>query len=419
LQLCQYREFSYVKVRKSLVNGHFSGDRQFLFRYTAEMNVILTTKQLEDAVHALSANDFVAVDTEFIRETTFWPELCLIQMATPDYSCLVDPLSGEIDLAPFFALMSNERVTKVFHAARQDLEIVHKLGGIIPSPLFDSQVAAMVCGFGDSISYDQLVFKMTGVQLDKSSRFTDWRQRPLTDLQLDYALADVTHLSVIYPLLKAKLETAGRGEWVKEEMATLSSVDTYDLKPEDAWKRLKMRVRKPIELVILQHVAAWREREARERNVPRSRVIKDDTIYEIAQQQPKDQTALGRLRTVPNGWERSGAGQELMKVITEAIETPKDQLPKLPRHIAAPEGTAAATEMLRVLLKLVTEEQGVAAKVVATSDDLDQIAAKGEQADVAAMHGWRKELFGDTALRLIRGEVALKFEGKRIVAVAV
>ncbi len=401
------------------MKGHFLQDRLLLFRYTAKMNVILTTKQLEDAVESLSANDFVAVDTEFIRETTFWPELCLVQMATPDYSCLVDPLSGEIDLAPFFALMANERVTKVFHAARQDLEIVHKLGGIIPSPLFDSQVAAMVCGFGDSISYDQLVFKMTGVQLDKSSRFTDWRQRPLTDLQLDYALADVTHLSVIYPLLKAKLEAAGRGEWVKEEMATLSSVDTYDLKPEDAWKRLKMRVRKPIELVILQHVAAWREREARERNVPRSRVIKDDTIYEIAQQQPKDQAALGRLRTVPNGWERSGAGQELMKVIAAAIETPKEQLPKLPRHVAAPEGTGAATEMLRVLLKLVTEEQGVAAKVVATSDDLDQIAAKGEHADVAAMHGWRKELFGDTALQLIRGEVALKFEGKRIVAVAV
>ncbi len=388
-------------------------------RYTARMNVILTTEQLKDAVVKLSANDFVAVDTEFIRETTFWPELCLVQMATPSYSCLVDPLSGDLDLAPFFELMANERVTKVFHAARQDLEIVHKLGGLIPSPLFDSQVAAMVCGFGDSISYDQLIVKMTGVQLDKSSRFTDWRQRPLTELQLAYALADVTYLSTIYPMLKDKLETAGRAEWVKEEMATLSSVDTYDLKPEDAWKRLKMRVRKPIELVILQHVAAWREREARERNVPRSRVIKDDTIYEIAQQQPKDQAALGRLRTVPNGWERSGAGQELLKVIIAAIETPKDQMPKLPRHVSAPEGTAAATEMLRVLLKLVTEEQGVAAKVVATSDDLDQIAAKGELADVAAMHGWRRELFGNTALKLIRGEVALKFEQKRIVAVAV
>jgi ribonuclease D len=275
----------------------------------------------------------------------------------------------------------------------------------------------MVCGFGDSISYDQLVLKMVGVHLDKTSRFTDWRQRPLSDTQLAYALADVTHLAAIYPALKEKLEAAGRSEWVKEEMAVLSSVDTYELHPENAWKRLKMRVRKPLELVVLQRVAAWRETEARERNVPRSRVIKDDTIYEIAQQQPKDSQALGRLRTIPNGWERSTAGQALLTVVQAALATPKDAWPKLPRHVSAPEGTGAATEMLRVLLKLVTEENGVAAKVVATADDLDQIAAKGADAEVAAMHGWRRELFGETALKLIRGEVALKFEGKKIRAV--
>jgi ribonuclease D len=381
------------------------------------MDLITTTKQLEDAIAAFAGSEFIAVDTEFIRETTFWPELCLIQMATPDHSALVDPLSKDLDLAPFFKLMADPAVTKVFHAARQDIEIVHKLGGLIPAPLFDSQVAAMVSGFGESISYDQLVMKMAGVHLDKTSRFTDWRQRPLTDTQLTYALADVTHLAAIYPALRKKLEEAGRTEWVKEEMATLSSVDTYELHPEDAWKRLKMRVRKPIELVVLQKVAAWREQEARDRNVPRSRVVKDDTIYEIAQQQPKDQQALGRLRTVPNGWERSSSGQDLLKVVVAAIETPKDQLPKLPRHVSAPEGTGAATEMLRVLLKLVTEENGVAAKVVATSDDLDQIASKGEHAEVAAMHGWRRELFGETALKLIRGEVALKFEAKKIVAI--
>ncbi len=381
------------------------------------MDLITTTKQLEDAVAAFGGSDFVAVDTEFIRETTFWPELCLIQMATPDHSALVDPLSKEIDLAPFFALMADPSITKVFHAARQDIEIVHKLGGLIPAPLFDSQVAAMVSGYGESISYDQLVMKMSGIHLDKTSRFTDWRQRPLTDTQLTYALADVTHLAALYPALKQKLEEAGRVEWVKEEMATLSSVDTYELHPENAWKRLKMRVRKPIELVVLQKVAAWREQEARDRNVPRSRVIKDDTIYEIAQQQPKDSQTLGRLRTVPNGWERSTSGQDLLKVIVAALETPKDQLPKLPRHVSAPEGTGAATEMLRVLLKLITEENGVAAKVVATSDDLDQIASKGEEADVGAMHGWRRQLFGETALKLIRGEVALKFEGKKIRAI--
>ena len=396
---------------------NFCKDTCSRFSYTAGMDLITTTKQLEDAIAAFAGSEFVAVDTEFIRETTFWPELCLIQMATPDHSALVDPLSKDMDLAPFFKLMADPAVTKVFHAARQDIEIVHKLGGLIPAPLFDSQVAAMVSGFGESISYDQLVMRMANVHLDKTSRFTDWRQRPLTDTQLTYALADVTHLAAIYPALKKKLEEAGRTEWVKEEMATLSSVDTYELHPEDAWKRLKMRVRKPLELVVLQKVAAWREQEARDRNVPRSRVIKDDTIYEIAQQQPKDQQALGRLRTVPNGWERSNSGQDLLKVVVAAIETPKDQLPKLPRHVSAPEGTGAATEMLRVLLKLVTEENGVAAKVVATADDLDQIASKGESADVQALHGWRRELFGETALKLIRGEVALKFEGKKIVAI--
>ena len=381
------------------------------------METITTTAQLQDAVDLLSGGTFVTVDTEFIRETTFWPELCLIQMANPDHAFLIDPLAKGIDLAPFFGLMANKAITKVFHAARQDIEIIFKLGELIPEPLFDAQVAAMVCGFGDSISYDQLVLKMTGVHLDKSSRFTDWRQRPLTDTQLVYALADVTHLAIIYPKLKEKLESAGRADWVNEEMATLSSPDTYELHPENAWTRLKMRVRKPIELAVLQKVASWRETEARERNVPRSRVIKDDTIYEIAQQQPKDQAALGKLRTVPNGWERSSSGQELLKVVLAAIETPKDELPKLPRHVSSPEGTGAATEMLRVLLKLVTEEQGVAAKVVATSDDLDQIAVHGEAADVPAMHGWRKELFGEPALKLIRGETALRFENRKIKAV--
>ena len=238
--------------------------------YTASMETITTTNQLQDAVDRLSGGSFVTVDTEFIRETTFWPELCLIQMANADHAFLIDPLAKDIDLAPFFALMGNTAITKVFHAARQDIEIVYKLGNLIPAPLFDAQVAAMVCGFGDSISYDQLVLKMTGVHLDKSSRFTDWRQRPLTETQLAYALADVTHLAIIYPKLKEKLEKAGRSEWVNEEMATLSSPETYELHPENAWTRLKMRVRKPVELVVLQKVAAWRETEARERNVPRS-----------------------------------------------------------------------------------------------------------------------------------------------------
>jgi ribonuclease D len=386
---------------------------------TRVMNLITTTSALAAAVSELSKSDFVAVDTEFIRETTFWPELCLIQMANPDFSALIDPLAPGMDLAPFFALMADATVTKVFHAARQDVEIVYKLGGLIPSPMFDSQVAASVCGFGESISYDQLVSKMTGVHLDKSSRFTDWRHRPLSDMQLTYALADVTHLATIYPRLRAQLEETKRLEWVEGEMASLTSVETYDLHPDDAWKRLKMRVRRPIELAVLQKVAAWREREARDRNVPRARVVKDDTLFEIAQQQPPTTEALGKLRSVPNGWERSQPAQGLLAAVNEALAIPKDELPKLPKHSQAPEGSAAAGELLRVLLKIVTEEHGVAAKVVASADELDQIAAHGENANVAVLQGWRRELFGDVALKLIAGEVALKFEGKKVRAVVI
>jgi ribonuclease D len=383
------------------------------------MNLITTTAALTAAISELSKSDFVAVDTEFIRETTFWPELCLIQMANAGYSALVDPLADGMDLAPFFALMADENVVKVFHAARQDVEIVHKLGGLIPSPMFDSQVAASVLGYGESISYDQLVNKMTGVHLDKSSRFTDWKRRPLAEAQLTYALADVTHLAEIYPKLSEQLEAKGRTEWVADEMATLTSVETYDLHPDDAWKRLKMRARKPIELATLQKIAAWREREARSRNVPRSRVVKDDTLFEIAQQHPADAEALGKLRSVPNGWERSQAAAGLLAAVNEALAIAKEDLPKLAKHTASPEGSAAAGELLRVLLKIVTEEHGVAPRVVASADELDQIAAHGEKADVPVLHGWRREVFGEMALKLIAGEVALKFEGKRVKAVAV
>ncbi|MBN9074078.1 MAG: ribonuclease D, partial [Rhizobiales bacterium] len=257
------------------------------------MHVITGQQELEETIARFEASPFVTVDTEFIRETTFWPELCLIQIAAPDgLSALVDPLAPGIDLAPFFRLMANEAVTKVFHAARQDIEIVVHLGNLVPHPIFDTQIAAMVCGFGDSVSYDQLVQKLTGEHIDKTSRFTDWRYRPLSDKQLTYALADVTHLVKVYETLKAELEREGRSHWLNEEMKVLADRETYDPHPENAWKRLKMRLRKPVELAIVQSVATWREREARERNVPRGRVLKDDAIYEIAQQQPRYQAAL-------------------------------------------------------------------------------------------------------------------------------
>jgi ribonuclease D len=383
------------------------------------MKIIKKTAELAATCEQFSQSDFVTVDTEFIRETTFWPELCLIQLASPQEAVIIDPLADGIDLKPFFDLMANEAVTKVFHAARQDVEIVYKLAGIIPHPLFDSQVAAMVCGFGDSISYDMLVQKVVGAQLDKSSRFTDWRRRPLSDKQLDYALADVTHLRDVYVHLRDQLDERGRLDWVNEEMAILTNPQTYDLHPDDAWQRLKMRVRKPVELAVMKEVAAWREREARNRNVPRSRVLKDDAIYEVAQQQPVDEAALGGLRTVSRGWEKSAYAKGLLAAVETALEIPKADLPRIPRPPQVPEGTGAAVELLKVLLKLIAEEQAVAPKVLASGDDLEKIAVNREAAEVDAMHGWRRIVFGDPALRLLTGQTGLCFRDRKVVLVDV
>ncbi len=378
--------------------------------------MIDTTAALAEACKELAKSEFITIDTEFLRETTFWPQLCLVQMASPTLEVLVDPLAKDIDLTPLFELMADTNVIKVFHAARQDIEIVHHLAGLIPHPIFDTQVAAMVCGFGDSISYDQLVQRIKNVQIDKSSRFTDWSRRPLTEKQLDYALADVTHLRDVYLALKAQLERDGRSSWLKEEMDILESVDTYDMHPDDAWLRLKSRLRKPTELAILKFVAAWREREARSRNVPRSRVLKDDAIFEIAQQQPKDADALSRLRTIPKGWERSSSGTAIIETVNAALALPKGDMPHAPRQSHSPEGSGAAVELLKVLLKLTADKHGVAAKVIANSEDLDKIASEGEKAEVAALSGWRRDLFGEPALKLIRGEVALRFAGKKVEA---
>ncbi|ANT51466.1 ribonuclease D [Mesorhizobium amorphae] len=378
------------------------------------MHVITTQSELENVVAAFEKSDFVTVDTEFIRETTFWPILCLIQMAAPGVTALIDPLSPDIDLKPFFRLMANEAVVKVFHAARQDIEIIVHLGDLVPHPVFDTQVAAMVCGFGDSVSYDQLVQRITGARLDKSSRFTDWRHRPLSDKQLDYALADVTHLIEVYQHLSAELVRENRAHWLNEEMEVLTSRETYDPHPEDAWKRLKMRLRKPQELAIVQAVAAWREREARERDVPRGRVLKDDAIYEVAQQAPRDAAGLGRLRTTPKGWERSATATALLGAVNTALALPKEAMPKLPKSFQPPEGSNAASELLKVLLRIVAEKEGVASKVLASSDDIDRIAAEGEAADVPALQGWRRAVFGEAALKLVRGEIGIKFDKRKI-----
>ncbi len=380
------------------------------------MSMITSSVELAAVCKSLSRSEYVTVDTEFMREATYWPRLCVIQMAGPEEGVIVDAMAPNLDLEPFFQLMANERIMKVFHAARQDIEIVFHRGGLIPHPIFDTQVAAMVCGFGDSISYDQLVHRLTGARIDKSSRFTDWGRRPLSERQIEYALADVTHLRDVYQALAGRLGEQGRADWVREEMGVLTSPSTYRLEPAEAWKRLKMRVRKPIELAILQEVAAWREREAQARDVPRSRVIKDDAIYEIASQQPTTPAALGHLRTMPRGFERSRSAEEILAAVRRALEMPKEQLPRVPKHRPAANGNGAAVDLLKVLLKMISESHGVASKIIATVDDLEAIAGD-DGADVPAMHGWRRELFGETALKLKHGEIALAVESNHVVAI--
>jgi len=380
------------------------------------MPMKMTTAELAAVCKRFAAFDTVTVDTEFMRETTYWPKLCVVQLASPEEAVIIDAMTPEIDLDPFFKLMADEKVMKVFHAARQDIEIVYHRGGLIPHPVFDTQVAAMVCGFGDSISYDQLVNRLTGARLDKSSRFTDWSRRPLSERQIEYALADVTHLRDVYQALAARLAEQQRTDWVREEMEVLTSPETYRLEPELAWKRLKLRVRKPIELAILQEVAAWREREAQARDVPRGRVLKDDAIYEIAQQQPTTAAALAQLRTIPRGFERSRSAEEILAAVKEVVALPKDQLPRLPKHRPTANGNGAAVDLLKVLLKMISESHGVAAKVIATVDDLEALAAD-DAADVPALHGWRRELFGETALKLKRGDIALAVRANQVVAI--
>ncbi len=377
------------------------------------MKFISKSEDLAQACQSLAGTEFVTVDTEFMRETTYWPLLCVIQLAGPDDAFVVDALAPDLDLGPFYDLMADETVLKVFHSGRQDIEIVFHGGGLIPHPVFDTQVAAMVCGFGNSISYEQLVGRLTGAQIDKSSRFTDWARRPLSDRQLAYAVADVTHLRDVYEALAKRIESQGRSHWVETEMDILTSPDTYRMEPEQAWRRLKMKARRPIELAALQALAAWREREAQSRNTPRGRVIRDDALYEIAAQVPTTREALAALRTIGNGFERSRAGAQIIELMEEVSAIPRDQLPKPPKAPRRTDGNGAAVDLLKVLLKMTSENHGVAAKVIATVDDLEAIAGD-DNADVPALSGWRRKLFGEAALRLKRGEIALRVDGNRV-----
>ncbi len=377
------------------------------------MDLITTTRELSETCERLARHPFVTVDTEFLRETTYYPLLCVAQMASLEEAVVLDALAPDIDLKPFYELMANERVLKVFHAARQDIEICWHDSEIIPHPLFDTQVAAMVLGHGDSISYDQLVQRITGDALDKSNRFTDWSRRPLSPAQLSYAVSDVTHLRDVYLALRADLDRRNRTEWMTDEMEVLTSPETYRAEPERAWLRLKTRARKPKELAVLIEVAAWREREAQARDVPRSRVVKDDAVGDIAVQAPTTPERLAGLRSLPKGFERSKWGEGILEAVKRGLARDPRDLPQLERHKPAQNG-AAIVELLKVLLRMTSERHGVAAKVIATVDDLDRIAAD-DNADVPALKGWRRELFGERALALKHGQVALSIERGRVV----
>jgi ribonuclease D len=379
------------------------------------MEPITTTDPLAQACARLATHPYVTIDTEFLRESTYYPILCVMQMASPDEALVVDALAPDIDLAPFFALMADERVLKVFHAGRQDIEIIWHRAGLIPHPVFDTQIAAMVLGHGDSISYEQLVQRITGDHLDKSHRFTDWSRRPLSKAQIAYAISDVTHLRDIYLALSADLAKRERTEWVNEEMEVLISPETYRAEPESAWQRVRTRARKPKELAVLMEVAAWREREAQGRDVPRGRVLKDDALGDIAVQAPTSMEKLAALRSLPRGFERSKWGEAILEAVERGLARDLKSLPRVERSRNAVNG-AATVELLKVLLRMTAERHAVAAKVIATVEDLERIAAD-DAADVAALKGWRRELFGEKALALKHGRLALAVENGRVVPV--
>jgi len=382
-------------------------DRAAPIRYSARlMPLVSTNDRLRDVCADLGRSDVIVVDTEFMRENTYWPQLCLIQAAADGVEVMIDPLAEGIDLAPFLALMNDESRLKVFHAPRQDMEIFFHLTGAPPAPVFDTQTAAAALGYGDQIAYDALVNNVLGRRIDKGPRFTDWSRRPLSDTQLSYALADVTHLRDLYPVLRDKLESSGRASWLTEEMKALASPGLYDVTPDEAWRRLKLRKRDPKFLASLKAAAAWREREAQSRDVPRGRILKDDALYEVAQAQPRSVEALGRMRGVPKGFERSRAGQSLVEALDSALEDPAAYAPKVEKARVLPPNIGPTVELLKVLLRQVAQANGLAPRLLATVSDLEEIAAS-DDADVPAMQGWRREVFGEEALKLKRGETVL------------
>ena len=356
---------------------------------------------------------YITVDTEFLRDKTYWPRLCLIQVGGPDEEAAIDALAEGIDLTPLLDLMRKPDLLKVFHAARQDFEIFYRLMGQLPAPVFDTQISAMVCGFGDSVGYETLVTQLAGQRIDKSMRFTDWQRRPLSEKQLEYALADVTHLRVVYEKLTHLLEKNGRENWVQEELSALLDPSLYKFDVREAWRRLKVRNPKPRMLAILREVAAWREEEAQTRDVPRNRITRDDAVIELAIQKPRTHEELKNMRGLHGGQTKGESGAKILEAIARGLDLPNDECPKVPKPRGNFPKAGPAADLLKVLLKMKCEEHSVAQKLIANSEDIDELA-RNDNADIAALKGWRRELFGEDAIALKNGRIGLTVSGKTI-----
>ena len=369
------------------------------------MQPITTTDALVQFCERLQKAEFITVDTEFLRDHTYYPKLCLIQVASDDEAHCIDPLAPGIDLSPLLELFEDENILKVMHACRQDMEIFFQIMGKLPAPFFDTQIAAMVCGFGDSVGYETLVTKIANAQLDKSARYTDWSKRPLTEKQLTYAIGDVTYLRDIYRSLHAELVKTGREDWVNEETAPLRDPKIYRVEPDEAWHRMKVRTNKPRFLGLLKSLAAWRERQAQERDMPRGRIAKDEVLFEVAAHPPKEIEDFDKLRGVPKGFSRSKAGKALFDAVQEGMKIPEDQLPHIARAKPRP-ATPPMADLLKVLLKIKCQDAKVATRMVASAAELEAWAAS-PKSDVRAKHGWRFDIFGADAMKLMAGDLAL------------
>ena len=375
-------------------------------------DVVTTSEGVAALVARFADAEFLAIDTEFMREQTYFAQLCLIQISDGDHAAAIDPLAAGIDLAPLWDLLGNEKITKVFHAAHQDLEIFFKEMGKLPLPLFDSQIAAMVLGHGDQVGYDRLVRAILNHEIDKSSRFTDWSRRPLSARQISYALDDVIYLAEMYPMLLAQLEKKERAGWLVDENAKLTNPATYHTEPADAWKRIKVRNMKPAQLRRMMHLASWRETEAQRRDLPRNRILRDETILDLAGTNPSSTEEFGKIRNFPGG-ANGKLATPVLAILREVEAMPDSTLPDAMSEGRKPKPPAAVMELLRVLLKHITDAEGIAPRLVASADELEALAID-DAAPIRAQTGWRHEVFGNAALRLKHGKIALAADGKRI-----